>query len=61
MSMPSGIMFAEPRRAVRVEAPDDLALADLQHRDRLRACRLDHFDRRLSVASPGLRAFRSSA
>ena len=43
---PERHQLAESRRVVRVEAADDLALADLQHRMGLGAGRLDDLDRR---------------
>ena len=54
MSMPSGNEFAQARRAVGIEAADDLLLAELQDRMGLGAGRLDHFDRRGQHRKPGL-------
>ena len=51
---PERQQFAEAGRAVRVEAADNLPLADLQHRMGLGAGRLDHFDRRGQHRKPGL-------
>ena len=54
MSIPSGKVLAETRRAVGVEAAHDLLLAEFQNRMGFGAGRLDHFDGRGHHRESGL-------